>query len=119
MVFDPHLIQSIIQQLYKAGARNFWVHNTGPIGCLPYSVIYYLPKPRNLDGKGCVEPQNKVAQEFNEQLRRKVLQLRAQLPAAALTYVDMYSAKYSLISNAKKLGAVPKIPLFLADTELA
>ncbi|XP_027153358.1 GDSL esterase/lipase At3g27950 isoform X2 [Coffea eugenioides] len=93
-----------IHQLYKAGARNFWVHNTGPIGCLPYSVIYYLPKPRNLDGKGCVEPQNKVAQEFNEQLRRKVLQLRAQLPAAALTYVDMYSAKYSLISNAKKLG---------------
>ncbi|KAL3526054.1 hypothetical protein ACH5RR_014426 [Cinchona calisaya] len=93
-----------IHQLYKAGARNFWVHNTGPIGCLPYNVIYYKLKPHNLDSNGCVDPQNKVAQEFNMQLKQKVIQLRAQLPAAAFTYVDMYYAKYSLISNAKKLG---------------
>ncbi|CAK9169220.1 unnamed protein product [Ilex paraguariensis] len=93
-----------VQQLYKKGARVFWVHNTGPIGCLPYNEIYYQPKPGNLDGNGCVVSQNEVAQEFNRQLKDRVSQLRAQLPHAAFTYVDVYSAKYTLISNAKNQG---------------
>ncbi|KAK9272673.1 hypothetical protein L1049_003050 [Liquidambar formosana] len=93
-----------VQQLYKEGARFFWVHNTGPIGCLPYNVIYYPSKSGNLDRNGCVEPQNKVAQEFNRQLKDMVTQLRAKLQHATFTYVDVYSAKYALISNAKNQG---------------
>lgn len=94
----------VTQQLYKEGARVFWVHNTGPIGCLPYSVIYDQSKPGNLDQNGCVKPQNEVAQEFNGQLKDNVLQWRAELPHAAFTYVDVYAAKYALISNAKNEG---------------
>ncbi|KAF3976405.1 hypothetical protein CMV_000378 [Castanea mollissima] len=94
-----------VHLLYKEGARVFWVHNTGPIGCLPYSVIYQS-KSGNLDQIGCVKPQNEVAQEFNRQLKDMVFQLRAQLPNAAFTYVDVYSAKYALISNAKNEGFV-------------
>lgn len=94
----------MFQQLYKEGARFFWVHNTGPIGCLPYSVIYAQSKPGNLDHNGCVKPQNEVAQEFNRQLKDRVSQLKAQLPGATFTYVDVYSAKYTLISNAKNYG---------------
>ncbi|CAL5371083.1 unnamed protein product [Camellia sinensis] len=93
-----------IHQLYYEGARVFWVHNTGPIGCLPYSVIYYSPKLGNLDQNGCVKPYNKVAEEFNKQLKDRISQLRAQLSNATFTYVDVYSAKYALISNAKNLG---------------
>ncbi|KAA8548100.1 hypothetical protein F0562_004639 [Nyssa sinensis] len=93
-----------VHQLYKEGARVFWVHNTGPIGCLPYNVIYYQQKSGNLDRNGCVKPQNEVAQEFNRQLKDRVSRLRAQLQHAAFTYVDMYSAKYSVISNAKNHG---------------
>ncbi|KAM7509919.1 hypothetical protein LguiB_008794 [Lonicera macranthoides] len=99
-----HLFSKAVNQLYKEGARFFWVHNTGPIGCLPYSVIYDRSKPGNLDQNGCVEPQNEVAQEFNRQLRYKVSRLRVQLPQAAFTYVDVYSAKYTLISHAKNQG---------------
>lgn len=51
-----------------------------------------------------MKPQNEVAQEFNRQLKDMVFQLRAQLPNAAFTYVDVYSAKYALISNAKNEG---------------
>lgn len=92
--------------MYKEGARIFWVHNTGPIGCLPIRVINDRSKPGNLDQNGCVKPQNEIAQEFNRQLKDMVFKLRAQLPDAALTHVDMYSAKYALISNAKNEGNV-------------
>lgn len=94
----------MFQQLYKEGARFFWIHNTGPIGCLPYSVIYDKSKPNNLDQSGCVKPQNEMAQEFNRQLKDKVSQLRLQLPYGAFTYVDVYSVKYALISNAQNQG---------------
>lgn len=93
-----------VLQLHESGARTFWVHNTGPIGCLPYNVIYYQPEAHSLDRYGCVEPHNKVAREFNRQLKQRVVQLKARLPGTAFTYVDMYSAKYLLISNSKHLG---------------
>ncbi|KAJ1416500.1 SGNH hydrolase superfamily [Sesbania bispinosa] len=95
-----------VQQLYNEGARVFWIHNTGPIGCLPYSYIYYEPKKGNLDANGCVKPHNEIAQEFNKQLKDQVFQLRSKLPLAKLTYVDVYTAKYELISNAKIQGFV-------------
>ena len=61
-----------------------------------------------LDENGCVKSQNNMAKEFNRQLKKKVDELRAQLPLAAFTYVDIYiyiyAAKYSSISNANKLG---------------
>lgn len=101
-----NVLSGVVHQLYEEGGRTFWIHNTGPIGCLPYSVIYYQQKPRNLDRYGCVKPHNKVAQEFNKQLKDMVIKLRAQLPHAAFTYVDVYSVKYSLVSQAKDLGFV-------------
>lgn len=71
---------------------------------MPYSVIYDKSKPNNLDQSGCVKPQNEMAQEFNRQLKDKVSQLRLQLPSGAFTYVDVYSVKYALISNAQNQG---------------
>ncbi|KAH7532508.1 GDSL esterase/lipase At3g27950 [Ziziphus jujuba] len=99
-------LSEAIHKLYEERARFFWVHNTGPIGCLPYTVIYDKSKPGSLDGNGCVKPQNAVAQEFNRQLKDKLLQLKKTLPLAVFTYVNVYSAKYELISYAKDLGFV-------------
>ncbi|KVI02505.1 Lipase, GDSL [Cynara cardunculus var. scolymus] len=94
-----------IQQLYGKGARAFWIHNTGPIGCLPVTYAKIHDPPRGyLDKTGCVAGQNVVATEFNKQLKAKVIQLRSDLAGAVLTYVDMYSAKYQLIANAKDQG---------------
>lgn len=99
------LLSRAIHQLYKEGARYFWVHNTGPIGCLPYNVIYAHPKKSStFDSNGCVKSQNKVAKEFNKQLKSMIAHLKAELPNTAFTYVDLYSAKYALISNAKNQG---------------
>ena len=56
------------------------------------------------DQNGCVNHQNDMAKEFNEKLMNTVVNLRSQLTDASLTYVDLFSAKYYLISNAKKEG---------------
>lgn len=90
--------------MYKEGARNFWIHNTGPVGCLPYSVIYHDPKSSRLDEIGCVETQNHVAREFNFQLKQRLGNLSLEYPQAGFVYFDMYTAKYELVSHAKKQG---------------
>lgn len=104
-----YLHLSMFQVLYSEGARIFWIHNMDPIGCLPFSVMMYQPKAHNVDRNGCVMPQNEMAKEFNRQLKEKVSQLRTQLPSAAFTYVDVYLAKYALISDAKQQGNCPKV----------
>ncbi|XP_049931756.1 uncharacterized protein LOC116247402 [Nymphaea colorata] len=95
-----------IQSLYRRGARYFWIHNTGPIGCLPLYVIYGPFTNVAKDKHGCAVDPNKVAMEFNRQLKELVMELRTKLPLAALTYVDVYSAKYRLVTRATKLGFV-------------
>ncbi|KAJ4824504.1 hypothetical protein Tsubulata_031584 [Turnera subulata] len=95
-----------VHQLYKEGARAFWVHNTGPIGCLPDSFLHNPQNPGSLDQNGCLKTQNEVAREFNRQLEEMISQLSKQLPQSAFTYVDVYSAKYQLISTCKNEGFV-------------
>ncbi|KAF5746905.1 GDSL esterase/lipase [Tripterygium wilfordii] len=98
-------LASAVQHLYQQGGRAFWIHNTGPIGCLPVNLFYvHNPAPGYLDEHGCVKGQNDMAVEFNRQLKERVAKLRAELPEAAVTYVDVYAAKYGLISNAKNQG---------------
>lgn len=74
------------------------------MGCLPYVMDRFLVPASQIDKHGCSIPYNDVSQYFNVRLKETVLQLRKDLPLAAITYVDVYSLKYSLISNAKNLG---------------
>ncbi|KAJ7974677.1 GDSL esterase/lipase [Quillaja saponaria] len=100
-------LATAVQHLYKQGGRVFWIHNTGPIGCLPVNRFYILnPAPGLVDQYGCIKTQNEMAVEFNRQLKDRVIKLRAELPQAAITYVDVYAAKYGLISNSKSEGFV-------------
>lgn len=92
----------VMKNIYNLGARSFWIHNTGPIGCLPYILANFLSAER--DEYGCAKPYNEVAQYFNHKLKEAVVQLRKDLPLAAITYVDIYSVKYSLFNNPKKYG---------------
>ena len=57
-----------------------------------------------MDKTGCGAPFNEVAQYFNLGLKKVVSQLRKKLPLAAITYVDVFSVKYKLISQARKHG---------------
>ncbi|XP_041010261.1 esterase-like [Juglans microcarpa x Juglans regia] len=91
-----------VKNIYKLGARSFWIHNTGPIGCLPYILANFPSAQR--DSHGCAKPYNDVAQSFNHKLKEAIVQLRIDLPSAAITYVDVYSAKYSLYREPQKYG---------------
>uniref|UniRef100_A0A7N0VLY4 GDSL esterase/lipase n=1 Tax=Kalanchoe fedtschenkoi TaxID=63787 RepID=A0A7N0VLY4_KALFE len=95
---------SNIEELYKLGARTFWIHNTGPLGCLPYYFVDYPPNPGALDAVGCIRSHNELVQAFNSQLKDRIILLRSQLRDAVLTYVDIYTAKYTLIKTASTHG---------------
>jgi len=56
------------------------------------------------DSYGCAKQYNEVSQYFNLKLKEALAQLRSDLPLAAITYVDVYSPKYSLFQNPKKYG---------------
>ncbi|KHN34166.1 GDSL esterase/lipase [Glycine soja] len=117
MSSDPQSVRSTIpdilsqfsqglQKLYNEGARFFWIHNTGPIGCLPRASVENKPRPEDLDSTGCRKMENEIAQEFNKQLKDIVFELRKKLPTAKFTNVDVYSAKYELIKNARNQGFI-------------
>lgn len=56
------------------------------------------------DEHGYVKDDNNVAQQFNDELKDRVNKLRAKYPGAAITLVDVYSAKYSLFVNPNSQG---------------
>ncbi|KAM7487248.1 hypothetical protein LguiB_024732 [Lonicera macranthoides] len=96
--------KTVVKDIYDQGGRYFWIHNTGPVGCLPY-VMDRLPiTAGQVDKAGCSSPFNQVAQYFNRGLKEAVVQLRKDLRLAAITYVDVYAVKYALISQAKRHG---------------
>lgn len=91
-----------MQNIYWVGARSFWIHNTGPVGCLPYILTTF--KTAGKDSAGCAKAYNEVAKYFNLKLKEAIGQLRKELPSSAFTYVDVYSVKYSLFTHPKKYG---------------
>jgi hypothetical protein len=104
-----------VQYIYGQGGRSFWIHNTGPVGCLPYILDRFLVAGAQLDEYGCASLFNEVAQYFNRRLKEAVVQLRKELPEAVITYVDVYAVKYTLITQAKKYGTflLPFIKIIL------
>ncbi|KAI3918148.1 hypothetical protein MKX01_041468 [Papaver californicum] len=93
-----------IKDIYSLGGRYFWIHNTGPVGCLTYMLDSLKITAEQIDEMGCIKPINGIAQYFNWMLNETIVKLRKELPSSAITYVDVYKVKYLLISKAKKYG---------------
>ncbi|XP_051144969.1 GDSL esterase/lipase At1g09390-like [Andrographis paniculata] len=98
-------IQGAIQQIYDQGGRKFWVHNTGPLGCLPQKLALANDTlSLDRDSFGCIRKYNDAAKLFNEGLRRKCVRLRSQMKDATIVYVDMYAIKMDIIANSSTYG---------------
>ncbi|KAE8651584.1 hypothetical protein Csa_023443 [Cucumis sativus] len=92
------------QKLYDQGARNFWIHNTGPLGCLAQNVARFGTDPSNLDELGCVSSHNQAAKLFNLQLHALCKELQEEYTDTNVTYVDIYTIKSNLIANYSRFG---------------
>ena len=54
-----------IQSIYQHGGKNFWVHNTGPLGCLPQQLATTATGDSDFDKHGCLNSLNNAAISFN------------------------------------------------------
>ncbi|CAL0329927.1 unnamed protein product [Lupinus luteus] len=93
-----------IRNVYREGGRSFWIHSTGPLGCLPYVLDGFPQLAAQADKFGCSIPLNEVSQYYNLKLKQTILHLRNELPEATITYVDIYTVKYNLITHAHEYG---------------
>ncbi|XP_057790315.1 GDSL esterase/lipase LIP-4-like isoform X1 [Salvia miltiorrhiza] len=97
-------IKDAMWAIYKLGGRNFWVHNTGPLGCLPQQLGIRRPNITQVDELGCISILNEAARLFNSNLNHLCQQLRIQMKHSTIVYVDVYSIKHSLVANSSSYG---------------
>lgn len=97
-------IKNAVKAIYGQGGRKFWIHNTGPLGCLPQKLSMVQRHPNDVDPYGCLSSYNAAARIFNEGLRHLCEEMRSEMVDATIVYVDIYSIKYDLIANYTKHG---------------
>ncbi|KAL5227206.1 hypothetical protein ABZP36_015471 [Zizania latifolia] len=97
-------IKDAILNLYYNGAKNFWVHGTGPLGCLPQKLAVPRANDGDLDSSGCLKTLNTCSYEFNSQLSSICDQLSSRLKGSTIVYIDILSIKYELIANHSSYG---------------
>ncbi|XP_038979973.1 GDSL esterase/lipase LIP-4-like [Phoenix dactylifera] len=97
-------IQTAVKTLYSSGGKSFWIHNTGPLGCLPQKLSLPRKDSSSLDRYGCLVPFNNAAKEFNAQLNILCDELRSELNDATIVYTDIFTIKYDIIANHATYG---------------
>ncbi|KAK8542361.1 hypothetical protein V6N13_137066 [Hibiscus sabdariffa] len=93
-----------IKILYDQGARNFWVHNTGPLGCLAQNIAKFGTDPSSLDELGCVSKHNQAAKAFNLQLHALCKKLQGQYTDSNFTTFE----SFNFVLNKKKTNELYK-----------
>lgn len=92
-------IRFAIWSIYQSGGKNFWVHNTGPLGCLPNILVTTAHDASDIDELGCLRSHNDAAREFNRRLQSLCEELRCRMKNATIVYIDVFAIKYDLIAN--------------------
>ncbi|KAG8042766.1 hypothetical protein GUJ93_ZPchr0244g6583 [Zizania palustris] len=97
-------IKKAIETLHKNGARKFWIHGTGALGCLPQKLAMPRDDDSGLDERGCISKFNNAAKKFNALLSETCDDLRLQMTDSTIVFVDMFAIKYDLVANHTKYG---------------
>jgi len=90
--------------LHKNGARKFWIHGTGALGCMPQKLSMPRDDDHDLDEHGCIATINNVCKKFNSLLSEALDELRLTLKSSTIVFVDMFAIKYDLVANHTKYG---------------
>uniref|UniRef100_A0ACD5Z6L7 Uncharacterized protein n=1 Tax=Avena sativa TaxID=4498 RepID=A0ACD5Z6L7_AVESA len=91
--------EEFLTTIYKLGARRVTFAGLPAIGCVPLERTLNL-----LSGGGCNEDYNKVAEEYNANVKAMIARLRAKLRGFMLVYVNIYDSMVDLIKHPEKLG---------------
>lgn len=91
----------LFQMLYDNGARKFWIHGTGALGCLPALVVQ---EKGEHDAHGCLANYNRGARAFNKKLSDLCDDMRLRLKDATVVYTDMFAIKYGFVANHTSYG---------------
>lgn len=97
-------IENATKALYKLGGRNFWVYNTGPLGCSPQTLALRKKNDSELDELGCMVLYNNAAKALNKGLSKLCDKMRSEIKGATVVHTDMYAIKYDLFANPTKYG---------------
>ncbi|PON45627.1 Lipase [Parasponia andersonii] len=100
--FSQDLVEkyaSLLEYLYKLGARKFVVINAEAMGCLPYEVQKATPVD-----PVCVDPLNFLIFNFNRLLSRKISELGPKLPGTTFIIGNNYEHTETLVLNPTSLG---------------
>ncbi|KAL4367190.1 hypothetical protein GQ457_05G006810 [Hibiscus cannabinus] len=92
-------LRNQLTRLYQLDARKFVVGNVGPIGCIPYQKTI-----NQLSENQCVGLANKLAMQYNLQLKDLLTELNGKLQGAIFVYANVYDLVMELIANYAKYG---------------
>ncbi|KAE8703789.1 GDSL esterase/lipase [Hibiscus syriacus] len=88
-----------LTRLYQLDARKFVIGNVGPIGCIPYQKTI-----NQLNENQCVDLANKLAVQYNRQLKNLLTELNGKLQGAIFIHANVYDLVMELITNYSKYG---------------
>lgn len=80
-----------MQSLHELGARKFVLMAINPNGCSPFATA------RVPTQEGCVENLNTASLMFNAKLKNLVDDIRPQMPASNLVFVNTYKIMSDII----------------------
>ncbi|XP_010511053.1 PREDICTED: GDSL esterase/lipase At1g58725-like [Camelina sativa] len=88
-----------VRELHKLGARKIGVFSAVPVGCVPLQTTVY----GGLLTRGCNQPLNNMAKQFNSSLSPALDSLDKELDGVIL-YIDVYDTLFDMIQHPKKYG---------------
>ncbi|CAK9315754.1 unnamed protein product [Citrullus colocynthis] len=98
-------LRSLLQRLYKKGARKMVVVGVPPIGCLPLQVTMGSLIPSDhMTQRLCNKKQNDDCQAYNNKLKALSIKLQATLVGAKVAYLDVYGPIMDMVANPSKYG---------------
>ncbi|KAI3980796.1 hypothetical protein MKX01_025361 [Papaver californicum] len=99
-------IKLAVQNLYIFGGKKFWIHNTGPLGCVPRELARHPHNNTDLEPIGCYKVHSGVSIAFDKGLKAICEELRSTFIDATIVYVDIYEIKYDRFARYKSYGFI-------------
>uniref|UniRef100_A0A6V7QRF8 GDSL esterase/lipase n=1 Tax=Ananas comosus var. bracteatus TaxID=296719 RepID=A0A6V7QRF8_ANACO len=102
-------LESLIEQLYKLGARKFAVAGLPPLGCLPLQMTLTMQPNPGYAQRACIAEQNAAAALYNADLQSMLQSLKTSpvMPdRAKFVYVDIFTPLLDMVQQPMKYGLV-------------